>query len=127
YDSDMVADLLARTAKCATETVVSNADDGYVDAIADQLGSALQHARLGLSSELFETYADSLGYASNSPRRLQTGTRVTRISSREADLELADGTSQTVILPAKGVHFAVDVAAAWSAAQSILAARFDAS
>jgi len=125
HDSDMVAAMLARIAVQAHEAVVVNADDANLERLARQLRSDVAVHRFGVSPEVLDASPRGLGYTETSPERLAAGTgvRVTAVNGAEAVLD-DGGTSVSIGLPARGTHYAVDAAAAYSTARAVLGERF---
>jgi UDP-N-acetylmuramyl tripeptide synthase len=124
FDSEKVAGLLSTMAERATSTVVTNGDDAMLEQIAGRLLTGVTVERFGVSATLLATLPRGLGYARTTDARITQGTRVDRVSGRSATIEVGDCTV-TLTLPAKGVHYAVDAAAALSAASAVLGAAFD--
>lgn len=125
HDSDMVAAMLARIAVQAHEAVVVNADDANLERLASQLRSDVAVHRFGVSPDVLTASPRGLGYTETSPERLApgAGVRVTAVNGAEAVLD-DGGTSVTIGLPARGTHYAVDAAAAYSTARAVLGERF---
>ncbi len=124
FDSEKVVRLLTTIADRATETVVSNGDDAMLEDVARGLSSGVCVERFGVSGAVLAGLPRGLGYARTAPSRITQGTRVEAASGRTATIEVADA-ALTMNLPAKGVHYAVDAAAALSAARVLLGVGFD--
>lgn len=127
HDSEMVAGLLRKIAARATETVVLNADDRYLADLGDALEPTVHVARYGVTSDVLGQHPRGLGYAETAPTRLSSGAglRLTRVVGRDAEVEFSAG-PQSIRLPARGIHYAVDALTALSTAEATLAQRFDA-
>ena len=124
FDSEKVVRFLTTIADRATETVVSNGDDAMLEDVARGLSSGVGVERFGVSGAVLAGLPRGLGYARTAPSRITQGTRVEAASGRTATIEVADA-ALTMNLPAKGVHYAVDAAAALSAARVLLGVGFD--
>ncbi len=79
----------------------------------------------GVSAAVLAALPRGLGYAETTPARFGGGTMVTGVSGRSASIAF-DGVIHEVGLPARGIHYAVDAAAALAAARTLLGAEFDA-
>jgi UDP-N-acetylmuramyl tripeptide synthase len=120
-DPSRIVGMLHRIAARAGSRVVSNADDALLERmLAD---AAVPVERYGTSAAVFA--ASPMGSLETTPSRLQHGTRVLEVSGRTARIEVG-GVPLEVPLPARGTHYAVDAAAALTAARSHLGERFDA-
>ncbi|MDP3208632.1 MAG: Mur ligase family protein, partial [Rhodoglobus sp.] len=123
-ESEQVVRMLARIAERATDAVVSNADDAMLRSLASELRPEVKLIEYGVSDTVLAASPRGLGYTSQSADRLASGTIVRTSAGRTATLE-HHGALGEVRLPAKGVHYAVDVAAAIAAAAVILGDDFD--
>ncbi|TFD48078.1 DUF1727 domain-containing protein [Cryobacterium sp. TMT1-2-1] len=125
HDSEMVQAMLAKVAARATEAVVLNADDQYLQDLAGGVPSPVRVDRFGVTAEVLEANPRGLGYAQTAADRLPRGEGilVTRVSGRQAEISLPEG-DYTVGLPARGTHYAVDAATALSAARAALGEAF---
>lgn len=124
HDSEMVAAMLERIATRATEAVVINGDDGYLGAVAAALPSGVKVERFGVSAQVLAAAPHGLGNARLSGERCRDGVIVTDVRGRSATIT-SSGTSCTIELPARGIHYATDAAAAIATARAVLADRFD--
>jgi UDP-N-acetylmuramyl pentapeptide synthase len=124
HDPREVALLLRAVARTATGSVVTNADDAMLEEIVSDLGSVAVH-RYGLSSDVFGAMKHGTGSARTSTDRLHSGTIVVSVEQAMSTIRHA-GRLLTVALPARGAHYAVDVAAAIAAASAILGDSFEA-
>lgn len=127
--SDRVTRLLTAIALRARSAVVLNADDASLATVARSLADAAPHVairRFGVSTEVMEAHPRGLGSVRTTEHRLGdgAGTRVESVDGRDAVIDI-DGTARAVTLPARGVHFAVDAAAALETARAVLGDRFD--
>jgi UDP-N-acetylmuramyl tripeptide synthase len=126
HDSEMVAGMLGRIAARAGETVVVNADDAYLERLAGRVRPGVDVRRFGVSQDVLDSTTRGLGYTETTPVRFEgDGVRVESVTGRGATI--SDGRSTVSIeLPARGVHYAVDAAAAYATAQAVLGDRFSA-
>ena len=128
HDSEMVAGMLARIAARAHEALVVNADDAYLERLAAEVRPDVAVHRFGVSQAVLEAAPRGLGYTETSPARLAAGDGVVVESVQDRGALINDGRSfVTVELPARGVHYAVDAAAAYATAQALLGDRFSSS
>lgn len=125
HDSDMVAGMLARIAGRAHEAIIVNADDAYLQRLAEQVRSDVAVHRYGVSQAVLDSAHRGLGYTETSPDRLGVGDGVRVLSVDGAEALLDDGgASVSIGLPARGTHYAVDAAAAYATARAVLGDRF---
>ncbi|PPF24814.1 Mur ligase family protein [Rathayibacter rathayi] len=125
FDPAMVARMLGTIASRATGSVVLNADDRHVADVATSLASD-RIRWYGVSDAVREAAAGGLGYASESEGGTDRATTVVESTRGAMARIVSDGDPLEVRLPARGVHYAVDAAAAVSTARAVLAERFDA-
>ncbi len=123
-DSERVQELVARIAARASEALVVNADDALLEQIA--AGSPVTVDRFGVSADLWSRLPRGLGYARTSLARMDpaSGTVVVATEGTRAELAVA-GARHDIRLPARGVHYAVDAAAAVQTAARVLGDRLD--
>ena len=129
--SDRVTRLLTAIALRARSAVVLNADDASLATVSEAIAETAPTVavrRFGVSSRVMDDHPHGLGSVRTSPHRLGDGlgTRVEAVSGRDAVIDI-NGARHDVTLPARGVHFAVDAAAALETAGAVLGAAFDAS
>ncbi|WP_100813172.1 Mur ligase family protein [Microbacterium lacus] len=129
--SDRVTRLLTAIALRARSAVVLNADDASLEIVAASLTEAapgVSIRRFGVSADVMATHPQGLGSVRTAKERLGEGlgTRVETVSGRDAVIDIG-GSRQEVTLPARGVHFAVDAAAAFETARAVMGDAFDAS
>ncbi|BDZ46820.1 Mur ligase family protein [Naasia aerilata] len=122
HDTRKVLAMLDTIASRASERLVLNGDDALLDSLAADVNDAV--ARFGVSSEVFAALPRGLGYAATTDARDTAGTLVTGVAGRSATIRW-DGADHEVTLPARGVHYAVDAAAAIAAARELLGTSFD--
>jgi UDP-N-acetylmuramyl tripeptide synthase len=141
YEPDRVVAMLESFASVATDHLVINADDhNLIDlaarlasagtaatrGVAEQTGFALAPELLGESAWLARGDNPALaGTTDGAAVTIPVGVRVTGTSGLTATLEV-DGKPVEVRLPARGLHNAVDAAAAVAMARALLGDRFDA-
>ncbi|GAA1509330.1 UDP-N-acetylmuramyl tripeptide synthase [Agromyces terreus] len=127
HDSEMVAGMLARIAARANEAVVINADDAYLDRLADKVRADVSVHRFGVSDAVLASAPRGLGYAATTVARVPEagGVRLVAVDGRSGTID-DHGTHVTVELPARGIHYGVDATAAYATAKALLGERFDA-
>ncbi len=127
HDSEMVATMLGTIAKRASDTVVLNADDAYLNELAAKLDPGVAVSYFGVSAELLAASPRGLGYTRTAPERLAAGDGILieHTSGLDASM-MIDGVRQHLTIPARGVHYAVDAAAALASAQAVLGTRWNA-
>jgi UDP-N-acetylmuramyl tripeptide synthase len=127
HDSEMVAGMLRRIAARAREAVVVNADDAYLERLAAEVGPDASVHRFGVSAAVLSSAPRGLGYTETAPHRLDASAGVLVASVDGSSAVLADhGHDVAVGLPARGIHYAVDAAAAYATARVVLGDRFSA-
>jgi hypothetical protein len=92
--------------------------------LVDRVPSSVGVELFGVTADVLAGQHRGLGYTRTTAERPTDGTIVRSVSALDARIRV-DGTEVAVTLPARGVHYAVDAAAALSAARLILADRFD--
>jgi UDP-N-acetylmuramyl tripeptide synthase len=130
YEPDRVVGMLESFAGVATRHLVVNADDHNLVDLAHRLSDrgadlsafALAPALLAQSSWLAR--GDNPALATAAPAQLPAATVVTAASGANATIEV-DGRAAQVVLPARGLHNAVDAAAAFAMARALLGEGFD--
>lgn len=125
HDSEMVVGMLARIAARAGEAIVVNADDAYLERLAARVGPGVAVHRFGVAQPVLESAPRGLGYTETTTARLAAGdgVRVESVDGASAVLD-DDGASVAISLPARGIHYAVDAAAAYATAKTVLGDRF---
>ncbi|MCD5347228.1 MurT ligase domain-containing protein [Agromyces sp. H3Y2-19a] len=125
HDSEMVAGMLGRIAARAGESVVVNADDAYLERLAEKVGPDVSVRRFGVSQSVLDAAPRGLGYTETSTTRLDpaAGVVIDSVEGRTTTL-LDEGRRVVAGLPARGTHYAVDAAAAYSTAKAVLGERF---
>lgn len=128
YETERVADMMLDAARRASVRVVVNGDDPYLSKI-DDAGLRAPASFFGASTEVVAASAHGLVNAVDT-RSGDTGTRarayeseVVSVAGRDVALAL-DGEQFAITLPARGLHYAVDAAAAVSAARHVLGDEF---
>jgi UDP-N-acetylmuramoylalanine-D-glutamate ligase len=122
FDSEKVRDYLAVIARRATDAIVSNGDDQLLEELVSDLPIPVH--RFGVSGQVLDGLPRGLGYTRTTDTRIGSGTIVTSVAGRAAVID-HDRIPLAFELPARGVHYAVDAAAAISAAAAILGGGFD--
>ncbi len=123
-DSAVVARLLATIAGTASEAVVANADDALLEDVVAELTPDVRVERFGVTQAVLDDAPRGLGYSATRAERATGGVLVSSVDGREAVVETPVGAAE-VVLPARGIHYAVDAAAALAAAHVVLGDRFD--
>ncbi len=129
YETERVADMMLEAAARASGQVVLAADDPYLSK-ADASRFAAPVAFFGVSPDVLAASAHGLVNAPDTrsgdtgARRQRPQAEVIRASGRDVLVQLGDR-EVDVHLPAPGLHYAVDAAAALCAAAHILGDRFD--
>ena len=132
YETERVADMMLDTAATAKTHIVTNRDDPYLSKAGERLadGAAPDVSYFGASEAIVAASPHGLV---NAPDYRAAGTppvhhpalaEVTATDNTGATVEVA-GLPIDLTLPAKGLHFAVDAAAALATTAVILGDRFD--
>lgn len=121
HDSSMVLAMLGRIAATASERLVVNGDDGMLARTA--AAGRVPVTRFAVSDAVLAGAPRGLGHA-EAVRSVDADVVVTAVRGRDAEITLG-GHPVAVRLPARGVHYAVDAAAAFATARDLLGARFD--
>jgi UDP-N-acetylmuramyl tripeptide synthase len=126
HDSEKVAAMLGRIAARTTGTLVINGDDDMLVEIGRTSAPSATTAQYGVNAAVLASNPRGLGYTRTAAERItdDTGALVTSVDGRNATLDYR-GEHITVSLPARGTHYAVDAAAAISAAAAVLGSSFD--
>jgi lipid II isoglutaminyl synthase (glutamine-hydrolysing) len=125
YETERVADMMTDTAATSSAHVVTNRDDEYLGPFKS---STLDVTRFGASADLVAAAPHGLqnasDFAATSARAsLAAEAEVTGLTAAGATIALGDSTLD-VRLPARGLHYAVDAAAAIQAARVALGSDF---
>jgi UDP-N-acetylmuramyl tripeptide synthase len=121
-DPRALARMIGIIANTATSRVVTNADDATLEELSTGYDSTV--LRYGVSESVIAAAPHGLGYLRTSATRLASGTIVEATEGATATI-VENGESASIVLPARGVHYAVDAAAAISAAGAVLGDGFD--
>lgn len=127
---ERVIRLLTTVAGRATQAVVLNGDDASLSRVATAVHEQQPHVavrRFGVSEAVLAAQPYGLGHVRTEPARLdgEDASIVTSVDGRDAVIVREDHELE-VTLPARGVHFAVDAAAAIETAREVMGAQFDA-
>lgn len=125
--ADYVASLLERIADRATESIVVNADDPFLDGLAERTSArGIAVGRFGVSQAVLDRQPHGLGLVKTSSKRMSAldGTRVELVDGVDVTLSVGGARARTVI-PSRGVHYAADAAAAIESARLVLGDRWD--
>lgn len=125
YETERVADMMTDTAATSSAHVVTNRDDEYLGPFES---STLDVTRFGASADLVAAAPHGLqnasDFAATSARAsLAAEAEVTGLTAAGATIALGESTLD-VRLPARGLHYAVDAAAAIQAARVALGSDF---
>ncbi|GAA1846483.1 MurT ligase domain-containing protein [Microbacterium koreense] len=130
YETERVADMMLDAARRASVRVVVNRDDPYLSKIDEETLRA-PVSFFGASAEIVGASAHGLANAVDT-RSGETGVRervaeseVVEVAGRRVEIVSA-GERLAVTLPARGLHYAVDAAAAVSVARHVMGEEFDA-
>ena len=121
-DARQVLRMLGRIAATAGERVVLNGDDALLDELARDI--TVPVGRFGVTRQVLDSLPRGLGYADPLPPA-GTGEVVVRSVEGRSALLAVRGREVRIGLPARGVHYAVDAAAALAAAADLLGDAFD--
>lgn len=128
YETERVADMMLDAARRADVRVVINRDDPYLSKI-DETGLRAPVSFFGASADVVGASAHGLVNAADT-RSGDTGARpraaeseVVSVDGRAVEISLEERTF-SITLPARGLHYAVDAAAAVSVARHVLGERF---
>lgn len=128
YETERVADMMLDGARRASVRVVVNGDDPYLSKI-DEATLSAPVSFFGASAEVVRASAHGLVNATDT-RSGDTGVRartlesqVVSVAGRAVEIDL-DGELLAISLPARGLHYAVDAAAALSVARHVLGSEF---
>jgi UDP-N-acetylmuramyl tripeptide synthase len=134
FEPDRVVKMLATIAAAADRHVVVNADDGNLVAVARQLAGPALVSYFGVASALLSESPNGLANAQvysapgSEPADADApAPRVVVESLSGVDAVLAVRDDEVAVrLPARGLHYAVDVAGATAMAERLLGETFDA-
>lgn len=129
YETERVADMMLEASKRASAHVVVNRDDPYLSKIdVDAMRAPVTF--FGVASDIVASSAHGLANA------VDTRSGTAGIIDREAFAEVREVSGRDVVvrvgeadaritLPARGLHYAADAAAALAVASGVLGAEFD--
>jgi len=128
YETERVADMMLEASKRASAHVVVNRDDPYLSKIdADAMKGEVSF--FGVSPELVAASAHGLANAADT-RSGNAGildrdafAEVTRVDGRDVVVRVGEADA-SITLPARGLHYAADAAAALTVAARVLGPRF---
>lgn len=135
YETERVADMMLDTLAVAAEHIISNRDDPYLSKIDQRFADAATQVfpditYFGVSEGVIAGSPHGLVNAQDY-RNAESETVERRAlaevtaTSRTGATILVDGIEVEVALPAKGLHYAIDAAAAMATATVILGTSFD--
>lgn len=128
FEPDRVVKMLATIAGAADAHVVVNADDDNLVAVAAKLAGTAEVSYFGVDPALLSASPNGLANAEVYSGRTDAAAPVPRVvverlAGVDASVSIA-GAHVGVRLPARGLHYAVDVAGAAAMAERLLGARF---
>ncbi|MDQ4212691.1 MurT ligase domain-containing protein [Microbacterium sp. ASV81] len=130
YETERVADMMLEASTRATHHVVINRDDPYLSKV-DASRMIAPVSFFGVAPEIVAESAHGLANATDT-RSGEAGAiahpafaEVVAVAGREITVTV-DGSAVPITLPAKGLHYAADAAAALTVAARVLGAGFDA-
>ncbi|UJP11096.1 MurT ligase domain-containing protein [Microbacterium sp. KUDC0406] len=129
FETERVADMMLDASTRASGHVVVNRDDPYLSKI-DTSAMRAPVSFFGISEEIVAASAHGLsnaadtrsGTAGTTPR--DAFAEVREVSGRDIVVSV-DGTDARITLPARGLHYAADAAAALTVAARVLGEEFD--
>ena len=134
YETERVADMMLDTLELAAEHIVSNRDDPYLSKIDRRFADAATQvypdiSYFGVSRNVIDSSPNGLANARDYRADSDNSSRdaiaeVVGTSNTGATVEVR-GQQVEVVLPAKGLHYAIDAAAAMATASVILGDDFD--
>ncbi|MFT4260176.1 MurT ligase domain-containing protein [Microbacterium sp.] len=128
YETERVADMMLEASKRASAHVVVNRDDPYLSKI-DASAMRGEVSFFGVSSELVAASAHGLANAADTRSgnagilEREAYAEVVSASGRKVVVRV-DGEDAEITLPARGLHYAADAAAALTVASRVLGAEF---
>jgi UDP-N-acetylmuramyl tripeptide synthase len=128
FEPDRVVKMLATIANAADAHVVVNANDDNLVAVAGALAGSAEVSYFGVASALLSGSPNGLANAQVYGAKTDAAAPVSRVvverlSGVDSTLSIA-GSEVDVRLPARGLHYAVDVAGAAAMAERLLGASF---
>jgi UDP-N-acetylmuramyl tripeptide synthase len=125
FETERVADMMLDTAALSTRNVITNRDDQFLDAYASVDGQRV--LRFGASAEVVAAAPNGLQNADDFDRQdAQPNVADAEVIAHTGDGATIrfDGADIPVRLPARGLHYAVDAAAATATASAALGPQF---
>jgi UDP-N-acetylmuramoylalanine-D-glutamate ligase len=133
FETEVVADMMLDTAAVATSHVISNRDDAYLSKIGEVLAAkgatTPDVTYFGASPELVARSAHGLFNATNHREKASVAALPALAELESWDSTgarvVVDGEATQIALPAKGLHYGIDAAAALATAARVLGTDFD--
>lgn len=140
FEPSRVAVMLRAVAESTTEFVVVNADDEHLAALGASLSASRTVTAFGVAPALVRAAPHGLanaalfagepgaGAGDDGPDAASSLTRtveVTELEDRSATIAVLGSAPISAALPARGLHYAVDAAAAVATARAVLGDRLD--
>jgi UDP-N-acetylmuramoylalanine-D-glutamate ligase len=127
FETERVGTMMTDTAALATSSVITNRDDQHLGPYTARPGQKV--TRFGASAEIVAASPNGLQNANDFTRRadetLGAETEVVALDGTAATIRVGDVTVD-IQLPARGLHYAVDAAAAMQTASVVLGGPIDA-
>jgi UDP-N-acetylmuramoylalanine-D-glutamate ligase len=128
YETERVADMMLDASKRASAHVIVNRDDPYLSKI-DTAAMRGEVSFFGVSADLIAASAHGLANAADTRsgnagiQHRDAYAEVTSAQGRDVTVHV-DGTDAEITLPARGLHYAADAAAALAVASRVLGKDF---
>ncbi|WP_031262055.1 MurT ligase domain-containing protein [Curtobacterium sp. B18] len=125
FETERVADMMLDTAALSTANVITNRDDQFLDAYVARTGQRV--LRFGASSEVVAAAPNGLQNADDFDRQdaePNPAESEVVVNTGDGATIRFDGADIPVRLPARGLHYAVDAAAATATASAALGTQF---
>ncbi|MGV8969522.1 MAG: MurT ligase domain-containing protein [Microbacteriaceae bacterium] len=130
YETERVADMMINTAILSSGSVVTNREDPYLSKVSKKMAGSVPVVHyFGAADEVLSASAHGLANADDfrdpeSMGSIVAESEVLSWKGLKARIALGDETLD-IALPARGLHYAVDAAAALQTAKLVLGQRFD--
>ncbi|GAA0960672.1 MurT ligase domain-containing protein [Frigoribacterium faeni] len=126
FETERVGTMMTDTAALASTAVVTNRDDQHLGPYEAREGQSV--TRFGAAADIVAASPNGLQNANDFTRRadgtLEAQTEVVAVNGDGASIRVGE-TTVDIRLPARGLHYAVDAAAAIETASVVLGGRID--
>lgn len=126
FETERVGTMMTDTAALASTAVVTNRDDQHLGPYEAREGQSV--TRFGAAADIVAASPNGLQNANDFTRRadgtLEARTEVVAVNGDGASIRVGE-TTVDIRLPARGLHYAVDAAAAIETASVVLGGRID--